>query len=350
MPIWDMLSQARGRVWKLARLCSTYLNTITMKFFPHKMPHGRVKMGKSLDNAGRGQFPIGFKMRKIFVVIIILIFPNLNFAADEIFVVLSSNLKPYQEAAAGFQKEYQGKVGTAILSEAPPHLSADVKIVVAIGGKAALFPYPDHVKLIYCLAPGVVLEKEPYKEKPIKIDTSPNLAMVVAKLKEIHPSLNRLGIPWVSDSIKQYLQEKETFKTMPSVTIEPTQLRDPKDLPDYLRSIAGKVDVLWLPLDSQLISPSSLAIIKEFSWANDVPFFSPTEGLADQTAVGSVSSSFGEMGRIAAIVARKISDGVPYLDNQYPERFRTTINLTAAKETNIIIPPEIVKTADRIIP
>src|SRR6185312_5255563 len=104
-----------------------------------------------------------------------------------IVLMVSSNLKPYQEALAGFQQQYGRKVPTFFLSDGEPTLKDDTRVIVAIGGKAALHEYPDNVRLIYCLAPGLTVGNENYSEAPIKIHTAPNLFLTVSKFKEIQP-------------------------------------------------------------------------------------------------------------------------------------------------------------------
>src|SRR5258708_7625278 len=90
---------------------------------------------------------------KVYLVLFLsLLVSSLASASDEaIVVVLSSNLKPYQEALNGVKKEFDGNIPTFVLSNGEPEIPRETKVVIAIGGKAALYSYPDRARLIYCL-------------------------------------------------------------------------------------------------------------------------------------------------------------------------------------------------------
>jgi len=276
--------------------------------------------------------------------------PGLVLGADDVIVVLSSNLKPYQEALAGFRQEYGKEITSFALSEKEPIIQKNTRIVVAIGGKAALYSYPNNVRLIYCLSPGLLVAEGEYKNPPIKIHTSPAFYKVVSKFKDIQPSLKRLGVLYVSDSIKDYFKDRKKIDADLGVMLVTNQMQTPDELPDQLRSLIGKIDGLWIPPDPALISQTALSIIREFSRANRIPFYVPTDGLTDQGALAAVSGSFAEIGKTAAHVASGALAGEEMKGVFFPQKLQTSVNLTVAKELQMALPPDLEKITDRIVP
>ena len=76
---------------------------------------------------------------------------------DSVIAVLSSNLGPYKEALKGFQEAYGQPVPAYSLSEGNTKIPSGTRLIVAIGGKAATYPYPSKIPLLYLLAPGTLL-------------------------------------------------------------------------------------------------------------------------------------------------------------------------------------------------
>jgi putative tryptophan/tyrosine transport system substrate-binding protein len=270
-------------------------------------------------------------------------------AADGIVVVLSSNLGPYQEALAGVRAGVGNDVPVMTLGDGGIQVPVNTRVVIAIGGKAALNSYPKGTRLVYCLTPGLEI---PARDgvKPVRVQVSPTLKTMARRFKRIQPSLQRLGVLWVSNSIKTYLDETSRIREELGIELVSAHLSSTDDLPDALRRLTGKVDALWLPPDPSLISASSLATIKNFSWASDVPFYTPSDGLAASGSLATVSSTFREMGRVAAEAARTVSRGGDCDTTISPEAIHTTFNMSAAAEVNVSIGKELVTAADQVLP
>jgi hypothetical protein len=276
----------------------------------------------------------------------LLLLPVLSFA-DDVVVVLSSNLGPYQEALSGFSETFAGRATTITLSRQGTTVPAS-RVRVAFGGKAVLIQETGDQILIYGLAPGVSVNAR-RGVRAVKIYSTPELSRAVEKFKAIQPGLKHLAILWVSDSLSDYFDGKYTIQIQ-GVEISAERLDSPEALPDRLRALKGKADALWLLPDPQLITPPAIATLKEFSWSNHIPFYAPTDALVGQGAVASVSPSFRETGRIAAETARRALAGQLDREKIFPEKIQMTINLTAAKATGVQIPDAVVKSADHVVP
>jgi hypothetical protein len=75
-------------------------------------------------------------------------------AAEDVVAVLSADLVPYQQALDAFRDGYKGPVRVTSLAKDGARLQSEARVVLAIGGKAALQKYSESSTLIYCMAPG----------------------------------------------------------------------------------------------------------------------------------------------------------------------------------------------------
>ena len=291
--------------------------------------------------------------RSRFAILLLLLAPCAPFAraGEKIVVVMSSQLGPYQEALSGVQAELGKDVAVFNLADNAQEIPVDSRTVIAIGGKAALHPYPVGTRIVYCLAPGLELPRRSKSGATyVEVEVSPTLQSMVRRFKDIQPSLKRLGVLWISNSMHEFLEESDAIRATLGVEIVPAHIRGADDLPEALRRLQGKVDALWLAPDPPLISLEILSTIKGFSWTNHVPFYVPSDGLAANGALAAVSSSFGDMGRTAAKVAQSIIAGKSYGETIFPDISKTTFNLGTANELHMSVDQRLVGKGDQVNP
>jgi hypothetical protein len=259
--------------------------------------------------------------------------------AQELTAVLSSELSPYVEALEGLRTVWDRPIHQVHLEDGQvPQLPSETRIVVTFGGQAALASYPPNVVVIYCLSPGVTLEKRGHQNRAIKITMIPSANEVIKKMKVVQPNLRRLGVFWVSASQEPFLHLLETAARQWDIQVVTKRLGGVADLPNGLRSILRDgVDGLWLPPDPAIINPRSFGIFREFSYANDVPFYVPSSGLLEKGAIASISCGFDDVGRTAGEVALQVllGDQLPIV--VYPKRVTFCVNLKGALETDLAI-------------
>ncbi|MFQ5598997.1 MAG: ABC transporter substrate binding protein [Candidatus Krumholzibacteriia bacterium] len=271
-------------------------------------------------------------------------------SAQKVIALMSSDLEPYRLAYKGLEEELGHRVPSQSLDGRTPAIPGEVRVVVAIGSRAALQEYPEDVVLIYCMAPGTGSRDTHHAGRSVKIHMLPRSASVVAKIRELQPDLSRLAVFWSSRSTAEYLEGLASQMASESLEILTKRLEKPEDIPDRLRDLAKQeVDALWLLPDPLLVNARTFSMLKEFAWSNDVPFYAPTAGLVAKGAVASVSSSFEEIGRTAGTATRLALQGALGADQMYPRRIETNLNLTAAKQTGLFVPDHLRRKIDKVL-
>lgn len=268
-------------------------------------------------------------------------------AAQDVVAVLGSEQRAHRETFESFQASF-GKP-TAVLALGEP-IPADAKIVLAFGGKAALQRYPGRVTVIYAIAPGALVDRKTHDGPSVKVMMEPDAGALLERLKDVQPKLKRLAVLWTSPVRAASAERLARAGAARGIEVSAARLEDADDLPNRLRGLHGKVDAIWLPPDPLIISAKNFEIIKHYSYDNDVPFYAPTEGLAEQGATAAVSVSYQEMGRMMAAAAKDALAGGSSPAELYTGRLQVTINLAAAKAAELPLAPEALKSAGKVLP
>jgi hypothetical protein len=268
-------------------------------------------------------------------------------AETKVLAVLSANLGPYQEAYQGLQDVLAGPMTPVYLPANNLKAAGAGRTVIAFGGAAAAQPYPSESPLIYCLAPGTYLNPAHRNSPTIRLFLMPSPQITIAKIQDIQPSIKRLAVLWASDGFSDYHEAFRRSAEAAHLQIEFKHVSEPNALAGVLRQLPGQVDAVWVTSDPTLINSESLLLLKEFSWANKIPLYSPIEGLAERGgAVASVYSSYRDIGRKAGEL---IQQGLRESQDQYPSEIHLTLNAAAADQVGLLLSDAVRKSASKIL-
>ncbi len=273
--------------------------------------------------------------------------------AEDVVAVLSSQSSYYQEAHEGFTAAFGSRVPSLTAPNDASPLLNGAKVIVTFGAKAALGRYPPEALVVYCLAPGTLLSAKDRSRPPIRVEMLPREGFVLTKLKELQPGLKRLAVFWSSPAMENYVKKMQSASSAFGIETLVQRVPNGEEVPDRLRDLdKKKPDALWIPPDPVLINPQTFTVFKEYSRANHVPFYVPTDGLVEKGAAASVSCDLREVGRTAALTAQKFlsndsTAGSPYV---FPEKIRVTVGVSAAEAAGLKFPPDVLRKADRVLP
>jgi ABC-type uncharacterized transport system substrate-binding protein len=171
-------------------------------------------------------------------------------------------------------------------------------------------------------------------------------------LKEIVPRLSRVAVLGSSTTPgnAQSLKETELAAGALAVQLQYLDVRDPKDIESAFRAASkGRADSV-LVLTSPVVNPyrteiATLAVKDRLPAIYSTPEFVEAGGLM------SYSVSIIDLYRRAATYVDKILKGTKPADLpvEQPTKFEFIINLKAAKQIGLTIPPNVLVRADRVI-
>jgi len=270
-------------------------------------------------------------------------------SAGDTAAALSSAGGAYLEAFSSFQAAHGKSVPYFDLSKEKPLLPPGTTTIVTFGGKAASYPWPRGFNVVYAMAPGVFIKVQP-PGKAVKIRLLPDFGIILKELKKIQPGLRRLRIFWMSPYYSQY---EETFQGQGGklgIQVSARRVLSLDEIPPLLRQALGETDALWIPPDPLLVTTENLMILKEFSWANGLPFYGSTKGMTREGAAASVGVSFKDMGAAAARAAGRLNSGEDVPEMVFPEIPEITLNAAAAKRCGLEFPRAVLEEASYLFP
>lgn len=252
---------------------------------------------------------------------------------------MESDLGAYKQALEGFRAAFQGEAAVVGKGGVVP---SGARVIVALGSKAAVRGYPPDTVLIYAMAPGLNVTSARHGGPVVRVYTVPRPAALLARLREVQPSLRSVAVLWGAPGFDSYLRELVQAAGPLGVTVLSESMGGPEDLPGRLRALRGKADALWLPPDPLLVNAQSLETLRSFSWANDLPYYGSFPGVLEYGAVAMVAVDYRSIGQAAAAAARQALDG-ELRNRVYAEPVELSVSGRAAGETGLAVPAEVLK-------
>jgi putative ABC transport system substrate-binding protein len=169
-------------------------------------------------------------------------------------------------------------------------------------------------------------------------------------LKEVVPKLSRVVIFGTSaiPGNAQALTETQLAATAFGVQFQYLDIRDPKDIETASRgaskSRADGAVVLNGP-------PHIQRLIPDLAVKHRLPAIYFNSAIVNEKGLMSYGASLSDLDRRAAIYVDKILKGAKpaELPVEQPKKFELIINLKAAKQIGLVIPPNVLARADKVI-
>src|SRR5262245_37328185 len=171
-------------------------------------------------------------------------------------------------------------------------------------------------------------------------------------LKEIVPGLSRVGVLGASDNPgnAQALKEVELAAGALRLQLQYLDIRSPKDIePAFLEARRANVDGI-LELGGPLLQVHKTALLK-LAAKNRLPAMWVRRGFVEEGGLMFYGVDLEDLIRRAASYVDKILKGAKPADLpvEQPTKFELVINLKAAKQIGLIVPPNVLARADRVI-
>jgi putative ABC transport system substrate-binding protein len=171
-------------------------------------------------------------------------------------------------------------------------------------------------------------------------------------LKETLPKLTRVGVLWnpTDQGSAQGLKEIEIAAPTLGLEVQSIQVRSPSNFESAFKAaIAGQARALQV-LGSGLINSHRNRII-EFATKSRLPTMFADAALVEAGGLMSYGPNAPDLYRRAATYVDKILKGAKPADLpvEQPTKFELVINLKAAKQIGLTIPPNVLARADKVI-
>jgi len=171
-------------------------------------------------------------------------------------------------------------------------------------------------------------------------------------LKEMVPKMTRFAALWSSsenESVMGFKQTEDAAKAL-SLRMQSVELGDAGEMEKRFADVTKtRVDALVVVL-SPLVTLNSRRIV-ELALKQRLPGMYPTRQFVEEGGLMGYGPAVGDLYRRAATYVDKILKGAKPADLpvEQPMKFEFIINLKAAKQIGLTIPPNVLVRADRVI-
>lgn len=281
--------------------------------------------------------------------------------AREIAVLKSADIAAYNQAVHGLKtevedsttiSEYDMQGETAKGRKLARKIRAsEAGIVITVGLKAALVAKQEipGVPILYCM----VLD-------PAKYDLhAPNMTGIslqipierqFSTMRAVLPNLKQIGVLYDPEKTKALIEDARRVAKGLGLTLVERQVGSEKDLPAALRSIAAKIDALWLIPDSTILTEESLRFVLTTALDHNIPVIGFSSEFVRNGALIGLSVNSEDIGRQVGEIVKKILKGQPVAQATTvpPDRIRFALNLKTAKFLGLALSPEVINRADEL--
>jgi putative tryptophan/tyrosine transport system substrate-binding protein len=171
-------------------------------------------------------------------------------------------------------------------------------------------------------------------------------------LKDVVPSASRVAVLLNPVNPSNPLQLKDIQAVAPAfrVTLLPLEIKGPDDIDHTFTRIGKERPGALLVIGDRLFATHQKRIF-EFVVKSRLPAIYSQSGYVDAGGLMSYGTSFADQYRRAATYVDKILKGARPADLpvEQPKKFEFVVNLKAAKQIGLTIPPNVLARADRVI-
>lgn len=266
--------------------------------------------------------------------------------AQEVAILTSSHIAPYDKAIQGFTSALPSKahpVEYAFHGEisqgreiAKTIRASKARLVLAVGLKAALVAKLEilDIPIVFCLVMNPEKNGLPTSNMTgIRLEISSQQQL--ANMQAILPDLRRVGLLYNPDTAKDFVDRAEQEAHELGMTLTALPISTEQDVPDALRALLPQVDALWLIREPSIVNADSLNFLIGSSLDHTIPVFGFSAGLVQHGAFAALSTTYQDLGRQAARLAQELlsQNGRLHLTPQlrFPEQPRLAINMNTAK-------------------
>lgn len=185
----------------------------------------------------------------------------------------------------------------------------------------------------------------------MKVEAKEQFEMV----KEILPEMEKLGIIYCTEMPQAVVTGKEATAAAPGFGWKPLTVsfhkKDLSQLEKVVKSVAQKVDAIYIPTDPILNLPENLQTIIHISDEHKIPVVAVAEKSVEDGVLMAVHCDFYEIGRQAADPIVQILSGVNVraIPSQKPIIKKLSLNLKKAQNLSIKIKRQVILKTDNIV-
>ena len=275
---------------------------------------------------------------------------------QEVVAVQSARLSPYEEALKGFQSTCRANVTRIIISEQERNdvikkiYEIDPDIIIAIGMDALTrVKSIRDISIIYLMVldPQSILSGE---ENITGVSMNIPQERQLTTLAKALPGIKNVGLVYDPTMTGHLVERAREAAARIGLNLIAKEINHPGEAPSAIRSLEGKIDVLWMLPDKTVITDETVEFMLLFSIENMTPVFTFSDKYLESGALMSISVDPFDMGSQAGEMAKGLTSekGAEGAGEMEARKGVITVNMKTARKLGITIDEKIIAGANII--
>ncbi len=271
-------------------------------------------------------------------------------AGQKVLAVVSVPVAPYEQAIKGFEHACGVEVQRLLISD---QKDKDVlkkiseirpDMVLAVGRDALLIAR--RVKTIPIVYSMVLNPQSLVAGENTISGVSMNLPpeKQLRELVKVIPALRTVGLLYDPVQSGAFVQGVRDAAAKMDVGLVATAIRRPRDVPQFINGMKGRVGVFWMLPDITVVTPETVESLLLFSLEHRVPILTFSEKYLEMGAMLSIGIDPFDIGAQAGEMAQKIFSGSKVREVRHVDARKAllSVNLKIAAQLGIVIDQKVV--------
>ena len=262
-------------------------------------------------------------------------------------VLKEKNIQIYDSVLSGFRAAFNKKIQVFDIGDESIR-NKKAPLVITIGSEALAQAVKN--KGVREIVYAMVLSPDiPDQISATGVDLVVSFGDQFKVVRETLPAVKRIGILYSPETSRYFNQAMEAAAKQ-GLTIVGRLMVSDADIASAMGKLNGKIDLIFLLPDSQVLTVGSLKYIMLYSDANKMPVFGLSQTYVENGALMALSLDPYDIGRQAGEMVKKISKGenIKSIPPEYARKWKLILNMSVAQKMGIPIPKEVLKTAVQI--
>jgi putative ABC transport system substrate-binding protein len=298
----------------------------------------------------------GFVFRKSIVLHFILLFllPAVSSRANDIVVLKSANIKPYEDALKGFesscgcnvQEVNPGRFGAGTVERG--RFNGDMVLAIGMDALRRAQTVTDLPVIYAMVLPSEFPGQIGKNVSGVSMDIPP--AIILGTIQEVFPGATRVGVIYDPRHYDSFITEALYAAQQRGIRLVLKAAGKPSEVPSLIDEMRGNIDVFWMLPDVTVVTPETVKYLLLFSFRNKVPVFSFSGKYVEMGALAALNIVPFDIGVQAGELAMKLSSG---RNNGTPIRVEArktelSVNQTVARKLGIRMIDDVLRRADHV--
>jgi len=302
-------------------------------------------------------------VKKIFLLYIIIVnlslsltlIPRSLLAAEQILIVQSIMIPPYENVVAGFESVCcNGKIHRlTVHDKSMEQVAREVRtrepaLVVAIGVNALKkLENIERIPIVYCMV--LATPDNPLSNGGQVTGVSINLPQdyQLRMFAEALPDVKTIGLLYDAERSGELVEEASHAAADMHITLVKKTIESAKEVAPALETMNRRIDAFWMLPDLTVINEVTVEHMLSFSVGNRIPLLTFSDKYVEQGALMSVSIDTFDIGVQTGELAEEILAGknVSDIAPRNARKGTASVNLKVARKLNTTVDKKFIKGA-----